>query len=318
MGEPAGIGPDLLVRFAQIAMNANITVVGDPKILQDRAKLLNLPIKLKNFDINQLDRDLSAGEVQILPIEANTRVLPGKLSVENSRYVLACLDEAIKQCQTGQFDALVTCPIHKGIINEAGIAFTGHTEYLAQKTQTEQVVMMLQARDLRVALATTHIPLAAVSAHITTESLTKTLQIIQQDLQQRFHIAAPRMLVCGLNPHAGEGGYIGREEIDIIEPVIKKLQQQNMNITGPLPADTIFTPKQLATADVVLAMYHDQGLPVLKHYGFGEAVNITLGLPFLRVSVDHGTALDIVGTDAVDLGSLQAAINLAINTVKQG
>jgi 4-hydroxythreonine-4-phosphate dehydrogenase len=231
----------------------------------------------------------------------------------NAHYVLNTLQLAAKGCMRGEFDALVTGPLQKSVINDAGISFTGHTEYLADLSNCPRVVMMLATDTLRVALATTHLPLRDVSTQITRELLTEVLQILQHDLQTKFNIAHPRIIVCGLNPHAGEGGHLGSEEIEIIEPALESLRDKGLNLIGPLPADTAFVPRNLEQADAVLAMYHDQGLPVLKHSGFGRAVNITLGLPFIRTSVDHGTALDLAGSGKIDTGSLQQALKMAIS-----
>ncbi|MEX1034081.1 MAG: 4-hydroxythreonine-4-phosphate dehydrogenase PdxA, partial [Cellvibrionaceae bacterium] len=256
---------------------------------------------------------LSFGEVCVAPVTMSAACVPGTLSTANARYVLHTLDTAIDLCQSGSVGALVTAPVHKGVINDAGIAFSGHTEYLADKTQTQKVVMMLTAGDLRVALATTHLPLAEVPAAITRDDLSATIRVLHKALQHDFAIPNPRILVCGLNPHAGEGGHMGREEIDVIEPVLKELRKDNIQLLGPLPADSLFTPKVLSGGDAVLAMYHDQGLPVLKFKGFGKAVNITLGLPIVRTSVDHGTALDLATTGKVDTGSLETALRAASN-----
>jgi 4-hydroxythreonine-4-phosphate dehydrogenase len=252
----------------------------------------------------------------VLPIPLAEPAVPGKLNVNNAPYILRTLDAAIEGCVAGHFAALVTGPVQKSIINDAGIAFSGHTEYLAEKTHTDKVVMMLATEGLRVALATTHLPLKDVAAAITEDELTQVTEILQRDMQNQFGIAEPRILVCGLNPHAGEGGHLGREEIEIIEPVLARLRARGMNLIGPLPADTLFTPKYLDHADAVLAMYHDQGLPVLKYKGFGQAVNITLGLPITRTSVDHGTALDLAGTGKADMGSLRTALSYALAMVE--
>jgi 4-hydroxythreonine-4-phosphate dehydrogenase len=243
-------------------------------------------------------------------------VCAGQLDAANAPYVMATLKRAVAGCLDGEFDALVTGPVHKGIINDAGIAFTGHTEFLAQLAGVEHVVMMLTASNLRVALATTHLPLNQVSAHITPALLREVLRILDRDLRERFGLAQPRILVCGLNPHAGESGHLGREEIEVIAPVIAELREGGLHLRGPLPADTAFTPRQLEDADAVLAMYHDQGLPVLKYAGFGEAVNVTLGLPFIRTSVDHGTALELAGSGRADPGSLLAATKLALTLIR--
>ena len=304
-GEPAGIGADLCVLLAaELAAKADSKYVflADKNLLAARADALgvNWPIRAANLHLEHI------------PLAANASA--GVLDRANSQYVLHLIDRAIGGCLGGEFAAMVTAPVHKGVINDAGISFTGHTEYLAEKTGTPQVVMMLVGREtpiLRVALATTHLALKDVPAAITRESLTRTLRILHADLYTKFGIAQPRILVAGLNPHAGEGGYLGREEIDVIIPVVDMLKAEGMRLDGPLPADTLFTPRHLQHADAVLAMYHDQGLPVLKYASFGEGVNVTLGLPIIRTSVDHGTALDLAGTGKIDTGSMKAAIDLA-------
>ena len=299
-GEPAGIGPDICVLLAQHEFAANITIIGDVNMLAARAKELNIPFDTKN----------------VLYTPTASPVVAGSLNPANSQYVLDTLNIAINGCINGEFDALVTAPVHKGVINDAGIIFSGHTEFLAEKTNTPQVVMMLvdgkKDGGLRVALATTHLALKDVPSAITQSNLEATIRILHADLVQKFGITNPHILVAGLNPHAGEDGYLGREEIDIINPVLARLRIEGMQITGALPADTLFTPKYLKHADCVLAMYHDQGLPVLKHGSFGGGVNVTLGLPIIRTSVDHGTALDLAGTGKIETGSMQAAIDLAI------
>lgn len=299
-GEPAGIGPDICILLAQHTIAADITIIGDADMLAARAKALNI-----QFDIKNVSHAPTAA-----PVAA------GRLNPANSQYVLDTLNIAINGCVNGKFDALVTAPVHKGVINDAGIAFSGHTEYLAEKTNTAQVVMMLvdgsKSGGLRVALATTHLALKDVPSAITQSSLEATIRILHADLMQKFGIVNPHILVSGLNPHAGEDGYLGREEIDIINPVLTRLRAEGMRLTGALPADTLFTPKYLNHADCVLAMYHDQGLPVLKHASFGGGVNVTLGLPIIRTSVDHGTALDLAGTGNIEIGSMLAAIHLAI------
>ncbi len=309
-GEPAGIGPDLAVRLADGPLDYDLTIVADPVVLAARARQLGC-----NADFS-LWPERDARGVSVLAVDTAAPVRAGSLDPRNAHYVLDTLRRAVHGCVGGAFDAMVTGPVHKGVINDAGIPFTGHTEFLAQETQTRQVVMMLIAGDLRVALATTHLPLSAVSGAITREHLRTTLEILQRDLQQRFAISAPRILVLGLNPHAGEGGHLGREEIEVIAPVLQQLNAQGMDLRGPVPADTAFTPQHLQDADAVLAMYHDQGLPVLKHVGFGRAVNITLGLPIVRTSVDHGTALDLAGSGRADGGSLEAAVALALSLVR--
>ena len=263
------------------------------------------------FEVPEFASRTSAPAVSLLPIPAAAAVVPGRLDPANGRHVLALLDRAIDGCLAGEFDAVVTAPVHKGAINDAGVPFSGHTEYLAERTRTGHVVMMLVGGGMRVALATTHIPLAEVSRAITRESLEQTLRILDSDLRKRFGIARPRILVAGLNPHAGESGYLGREEIDVIAPAIRGLAAEGMAVSGPYPADTLYTPDTLSRADATLAMFHDQGLPVLKHASFGRGVNVTLGLPIVRTSVDHGTALDRAGTGEIDAGSLREAIALA-------
>jgi len=298
-GEPAGIGPELLVLLERQAINAELCLIGDLHLLQSRARLIGLP------DWQPAAQDIHAPLAQ--PCQ------PGQLNAANAKAVLECLDIAAQGCLQGRFNAMVTAPLHKAIINQAGISFSGHTEYLAQLCQVEKPVMMLAAEGLRVALVTTHLPLHAVATAITETELTHTLEIVHHELQTRFHRPRPHIKVCGLNPHAGEGGHIGREEIDIIIPVLEKLKQQGLNLSGPWPADTLLTETGIADADAVVAMYHDQGLPVLKYKGFNSAVNITLGLPIIRTSVDHGTALDLAGTRKMHTGSLQVAIDTAIN-----
>ncbi|MDQ5891286.1 MAG: 4-hydroxythreonine-4-phosphate dehydrogenase, partial [Pseudomonadota bacterium] len=252
----------------------------------------------------------------LLPIAAPATIIPGQLNVANSAYVVETLTRACDGCLNGEFAALITGPVHKGIINDAGVPFSGHTEFFADRSRCDRVVMMLATEELRVALATTHLPLAAVSAAITRQSLHEVITILHHDLQTKFGIAQPQIYVCGLNPHAGEGGHMGREELDVINPALDELRQQGITLVGPLPADTLFQPKYLQHADAVLAMYHDQGLPVLKYQGFGRAVNITLGLPFIRTSVDHGTALELAATGSADPGSFITALNLAIKMIK--
>ncbi len=312
-GEPAGIGPDLAIMLAQGERPDEIVAIADPELLEARAKQLGLPLKLRELDSSRPPSAQRAGELIVAPIPLRSPVTAGTLNPSNSAYVLQTLDFAIAGCQAETFQALVTGPVHKGVINDAGIAFSGHTEYLADKTGTPRVVMMLATEGLRVALATTHIPLKDVADALNESLLTQVLDILHGDLQRDFGIPAPRILVCGLNPHAGEGGHLGREELDLIEPVLEKQRARGQNLIGPLPADTLFTPKHLDRADAVLAMYHDQGLPVLKYKGFGRAVNVTLGLPIIRTSVDHGTALDLAGTGQIDAGSLQTALDYARN-----
>ncbi len=309
-GEPAGIGPDLCIRLAQSDHLCELVVICDPDLLEQRAFELKLPLKLREFK-PELPTLHTAGTLSILPIQLAATAKPGQLDVYNAHYVLDTIKHATLGCINQQFHAMVTAPVHKAIINEAGIAFTGHTEFIAELTGGHPV-MMLATTGLRVALVTTHLPLSEVSAAITPERLEKTIIILNHDLKQYFGIAEPTILISGLNPHAGENGHLGTEEITVIEPVLKKLCQQGLHLQGPLPADTLFTPKYLEQADAVLAMYHDQGLPVLKYKGFGNAVNITLGLPIIRTSVDHGTALNLAGTGKADPGSLRVALSTAL------
>lgn len=311
-GEPAGIGPDLLLRLAQQNHPAELAAIASRTMLKQRAEQLGLALNFCAFDPDRPTQPHRAGTLPVLDVPLAQPARPGILNAANARYILNTLDQAVALCQQGQASALVTGPIHKGIINEAGIPFTGHTEYLAEQSDTPRVVMMLACPGLRVALATTHLPLSQVSQTITAERLESVIHILHQDLQDRFGIAKPAILVCGLNPHAGEDGHLGREEIEVISPVLQNLNQRGMNLIGPLAADTLFIPKYLAKADAVLAMYHDQGLPVLKHMGFGKAINITLGLPFIRTSVDHGTALELAGQGNAESGSLDAAVQTAI------
>ncbi|ADE15187.1 4-hydroxythreonine-4-phosphate dehydrogenase [Nitrosococcus halophilus Nc 4] len=316
-GEPAGIGPDISIQLACHRREYELVVVADPEVLTQRARQRGLALALDIYDPVQPPEPGIPGRLKILPLEAPAPVTPGRLSPANGAYVLEGLRRSVAGCLRGEFAALVTGPVHKGVINQAGMAFTGHTEFLAGLCGSSQVVMMLAAPGLRVALATTHLPLREVSDAITPQGLEGTLRILHRDLKQRFGIPEPRILVCGLNPHAGEGGHLGREEIEIIEPVLETLRTEGMQLLGPLPADTVFVPRYLEKADAVLAMYHDQGLPVLKHLGFGQAVNITLGLPIIRTSVDHGTALNLAGSGPVDSGSLEAAVKAALELAKR-
>jgi len=315
-GEPAGIGPDLCVLLAQHAHSADIVVVTAPELLEQRARLLGLPLTLECFDPSAAPLAQAAGRLRVLPIALAKPADPGRLDPANARHVLEALECAARSCLEGAFAALVTGPVHKGVINAAGIPFFGHTSYLARLCGVPIPVMMLVAPGLRVALVTTHLPLRAVAAAITAERLEAVIRILERDLRARFAIPEPRILVSGLNPHAGEDGYLGHEEEEIIKPTLNRLRREGLRLQGPLPADTLFTPQYLESADVVLAMYHDQGLPVLKHKGFGKAVNITLGLPLLRTSVDHGTALELAGTGRVNLGSLEAAVSAALDMVR--
>jgi len=298
--------------LAQQNIDANIIIIGDKDTLAARAKLLNIDVNLLPYTPTNSQ---SGKSISVLHLPTAEKVIVGTLNANNSPYVLNTLSTAIKGCQNNRFDAIVTAPVHKGIINEAAIAFTGHTEYLAELTNTPQVVMMLVGGGLRVALATTHLPLSKVAEAITKESLEKTIRILHADLTSKFNISNPRILVAGLNPHAGEGGYLGGEEITAINPALESLRKEGMQLIGALPADTLFTQHHLQDADAVLAMYHDQGLPVLKYTSFGKGVNVTLGLPIIRTSVDHGTALDLAGTGNIKLGSMLAALDLAIALV---
>ncbi|NQZ31520.1 MAG: 4-hydroxythreonine-4-phosphate dehydrogenase PdxA [Oceanospirillaceae bacterium] len=315
-GEPAGIGPELLVKISQQDYTDQLVAIGDPELFAATAKALGLTLEVLIFDpsVQQASR---SGQLFVSPIKLNAAALPGHLDIANSSYVIATLEQACQGCLQGQYDAMVTPPVHKGVINEAGIKFSGHTEYLQQQTGVSEVVMMLATAKLRVALVTTHLPLKDISNAITKHKLRQILDILIDDLHTKFAIDKPRILICGLNPHAGEDGHMGTEEIDIISPVLKEYTAQGIDLVGPLPADSLFTKKYLKDCDAVLAMYHDQGLPVLKYSGFGEAVNITLGLPIIRTSVDHGTALNIAGLGVADTGSLKIAINYASQLAHQ-
>lgn len=309
-GEPAGIGPDLAVMLAQQAQDDRpLVVAGNADVLEARARRLGLPLRLRPYSKEHI-APTAAGEMLLRDIPVAASVTPGVLNPANAQHVLALLDDAIDGCQSGEYAAMVTGPLHKGVINDAGMAFTGHTEYLAEKTEAWPV-MMLATPGLRVALVTTHLPLSAVPAAITPQRLRTVCTILHESLVTWFGIANPRVLVCGLNPHAGENGHMGREEIDVITPVLDELREAGMQWVGPLPADTLYTEHHLKNADATLAMFHDQGLPVLKHAGFGKAVNITLGLPIIRTSVDHGTALDLAGSGRINSGSLAYALDVA-------
>lgn len=320
-GEPAGIGPELCLRLAERAeqgdaagTRAHIVVLGDRAMMAERAAMLHSGVSLRDWVPGSAP---VAGTLDILHLPLGASSVPGRLDPANSAYVLQLLDRALAGCLSGEFAALVTAPVHKGVINDGGMPFTGHTEYLAEKTHTSQVVMMLAGGDLRVALATTHLPLKDVPAAITRESLEQTLRILHADMHRKYGIVRPRILVAGLNPHAGEGGYLGSEEIEVISPVLEKLRGEGMTLIGPLPADTMFTPPMLEQGDCVLAMYHDQGLTALKYATFGNGINVTLGLPIIRTSVDHGTALELAGTGRADPGSLFVAVDQAIEMVRR-
>ncbi len=312
-GEPAGIGPDITVMSAQFPHRAELVAIADPDLLLRRAQLLGMPLKLETLHAHASPQQHIPGTLKITPVPLVVAEQAGQLDTSNAAYVLQTLQQAADGCMTGTYAAMVTAPVQKSIINDAGVPFSGHTEFLAAATNTPRVVMMLATSHLRVALATTHLPLSAVPAAITSDLLQETLHILHNDLRDKFGIAAPRIVVLGLNPHAGEGGHLGREEIDTIIPALETLRRAGLNLVGPLPADTAFNPGILKQCDAVFAMYHDQGLPVLKYAGFGEAVNITLGLPIIRTSVDHGTALDLAGSGNAQSGSMQAAIQAAID-----
>lgn len=310
-GEPAGIGPDLCLQLATSETRTHFAVLGDPALFRQRAQQIGIDIRLKQLAAPEQISLQTPGELQILPVSAPHPTEAGKLDASNSSYVLKMLDLAVGYCLHNRCAAMVTAPVHKGIINDAGILFTGHTEYLAALTGAHPV-MLLAAGTLRVALVTTHLPLREVANAVTADKIRTVLRIMDRSLKQQFGIPGPRILVCGLNPHAGEDGKLGHEEITIIRPTLDELRAQGMDVRGPLPADTLFVQERLLEADAVLAMYHDQGLPVLKHAGFGNAVNITLGLPIVRTSVDHGTALDLAGSGKAHTGSLETAIDVAV------
>ncbi len=311
-GEPAGIGPDICVQLA----GSDVVVIADRHLLQQRARMLGIDLKIKDWEGGEGQGGEDIPSLSVIHVPLAAPALPGRLDAENSGCVLAMLERAARGCQSGEFSGMVTAPVHKGIINDAGIPFTGHTEFLAELTQTRQVVMMLVGGGMRVALVTTHLALRDVADAITMDLLESVLCILNSDLQRRFGITRPRILVAGLNPHAGEGGYLGREEIEVMIPVLDRLRSEGFDVSAPLPADTLFTPDKLAQCDCVLAMYHDQGLPVLKHASFGRGVNVTLGLPIIRTSVDHGTALDLAGTGRADINSMKEAILVAKQMVE--
>jgi len=302
-----------VITLATLSWPVEIVAIADPNLLRQRASQLNLPVDIRAFDESTNAVSSPAGRLLVLDESLVNKATPGQLDSANSAYVLATLRRASAKCRAHGFAAMVTGPVHKGIINDAGLAFSGHTEFLAEQTGAEQPVMLLVAGDLRVALATTHLPLRKVHTRITGTLLKNILNVLDQGLKTRFGIATPQITVLGLNPHAGESGHLGKEEQEIIEPALNELRSAGINLTGPLPADTAFTQAHLADTDAVLAMYHDQGLPVLKHRGFGQAVNVTLGLPIIRTSVDHGTALELAGSGRADPGSMIAAVKLAID-----
>ena len=311
-GEPAGIGPDTCVALAQSSWEAGIVVAADAALLAATAAALGLPLAIEAYDSSKAPAPHRAGTLDVMHIPTPRDVIAGQPDPRNAAYVIEMLDRACDGCMNGEFAAMVTAPVQKSTLLDAGYAFTGHTEYLAARTRAALPVMLLVSDGLRVALVTTHLALADVPHAITRERLRATLQIVNMDVERHFSLAAPRIAVLGLNPHAGEAGHLGREEINVIAPVIQELRAQGLNIEGPVPADTAFTPRFLQTTDVIVAMYHDQGLPVIKHVGFGNGVNVTLGLPILRTSVDHGTALGLARTGTADAGSLRAALALAI------
>ncbi|MDH5258914.1 MAG: 4-hydroxythreonine-4-phosphate dehydrogenase PdxA [Gammaproteobacteria bacterium] len=314
-GEPAGIGPDILILASHHQFDADIITIGDPVLFQQRANMLGVDIHIEEVSLSDARQVTPSGTLKVLPVKLKRPVIPGQLDKENARYVLNVLDEGIRACLCGDGDAIVTGPIQKSILNYINPNFSGHTEYLAEKTASELPVMMLATEGLRVALVTTHVPLAQIPSLITKKRLSQIIKILAHDLKSQFNINDPKILVTGLNPHAGENGHLGTEEQEIIEPVIKQFQSMGLDISGPYPADTLFTPKYLEDADAVLAMYHDQGLPVLKYKGFGNAINVTLGLPITRTSVDHGTALDLAGTGNVNPQSMLLAIQTALAVV---
>lgn len=311
-GEPAGVGPDICLALAGHESGARLVILCDRDVLEERKRLLDVKHAIADFD-PECRQEPGVIEVLHVPLSRSSR--PGVLDPANSRYVLSLLERAIAGCISGEFAAMVTAPIHKGVINDAGIAFTGHTEFLAERTGTEQVVMMLVGGGMRVALASTHLALRDVPGAITQPLLERVLRVLRESFARYYGIASPRILVAGLNPHSGEGGHLGREELEIIIPLLDRLRGEGFRLHGPLPADTLFTPVNLKDADCVLAMYHDQGLPVLKYASFGAGINVTLGLPIIRTSVDHGTALDVAGTGRAESSSLHAAVEAALQMI---
>ena len=311
-GEPAGIGPDIIAKINPQDYEARLIVAADPELIESRIRKQGRSVRCVEYG----SATGQANQFEIIPFELATKSIPGQLNPDNAQYVLDILTRCCNGCLDGEFAAMVTGPVQKDIINTAGVKFSGHTEFLAELCGVNKPVMLLAADDLRVALVTTHLPLRAVADAISQDVIIETVQIINRDLKSRFGLEQPLIKVCGLNPHAGENGYLGMEEIDIIEPALEVLRSQSIRVQGPYPADTLFTPAGLADADAVLAMYHDQGLPVLKHVGFHNAINTTLGLPIIRTSVDHGTALDLAGSDKADAGSLDAAIRSALQQIQ--
>jgi 4-hydroxythreonine-4-phosphate dehydrogenase len=310
-GEPAGIGPDLCIEIAARPWACELIVAGDTDVLAERNRVLKKNVTLAPYTPGAPPAEHRPNTLRVLHVPASAPVRAGELNIANAPYVLRMLDAAIDGCGSGEFRAIVTAPVQKSVINDAGIAFTGHTEYLAERTGGHAVMMLVNGK-LRVALATTHLPLKDVSSALTIDLLQRVLRSLHRDLRERFGIGEPRILVCGLNPHAGESGHLGREELDVIGPAMQELRIEGMQLAGPAPADTAFTAHMLSQADAILAMYHDQGLPVIKYAGFEKAVNVTVGLPIIRTSVDHGTALPLAATGKADPGSLASAISLAI------
>ncbi|MBD3668840.1 MAG: 4-hydroxythreonine-4-phosphate dehydrogenase PdxA [Kangiella sp.] len=316
-GEPAGIGPEIVIKLAQLDYSDQLIVCASPSLLKETAQLLQLPLTLTEFDAKQPPAAHQKGHLWIVPVELVTPATAGHLKQANAQYVIRTLEIAHQLAEDKGVDAILTGPVHKGIINEAGLAFTGHTEFFAEKSNVDKVVMMLATEGLRVALATTHLPLKAVPDAITPQLLNRVIRILTQDLQSKFALERPKILVCGLNPHAGEDGHLGSEEIETIIPTLERLRAEvNAELIGPVPADTAFQPKFLQQVDTVLAMYHDQGLPTLKYKGFGKAINLTLGLPYIRTSVDHGTGLDIAGKNLADIGSMQYALQFTQQLIR--
>lgn len=316
-GEPAGIGPEIVIKLAQLDYADQLIVCASPSLLKETAQQLQLPLTLTEFDPKQSPATHRKAHLWVVPVELETPATAGRLNQANAQYVIRTLEIAHQLAEDKAVDAILTGPVHKGIINEAGLTFTGHTEFFAQKSNVDKVVMMLATEGLRVALATTHLPLKAVPDAITPQLLNQVIRILIQDLQSKFALERPKILVCGLNPHAGEDGHLGSEEIETIIPTLERLRAEvNAELIGPVPADTAFQPKFLQQVDTVLAMYHDQGLPTLKYKGFGKAINLTLGLPYIRTSVDHGTGLDIAGKNLADIGSMQYALQFTQQLIR--
>ena len=316
-GEPAGIGPDLIIKLQQMDHNYNLTVIGDPDLLKKRAELLSIPIDIEIIsEKNTSNEIIDNKSLKVLPVKLNTDSKPGVLDVRNVDYVIKMIKMSCQYCLENNFDAIITTPVQKSIINDAGIKFSGHTEYMAKEYNVDLPVMLLDCEGFRVALVTTHMPLTDVPKYITEKRIEKVIKIVINEMKNKFSIESPKITVCGLNPHAGEDGYLGREEKEYIKPVINKFIKKGYDVSGPIPADTAFREEKRGKTDVFISMYHDQGLPVLKTFGFGETVNITLGLPIIRTSVDHGTALEIAGTGKAECSSLLAAINMANKMIK--